>query len=96
MRSVEAQVGDDPKALNQQVMELHRAREAEPLSRGEVAVYEKSFGSDHPAVATALNNLAALLQDANRLPEAEMLLRRALAIDEKSFGPEHPTAHAVS
>jgi len=52
---------------------------------------EQHFGENHPTTATALNNLAALLQDTNRLAEAEPLLRRALAIDEHSFGPEHPT-----
>ena len=42
-------------------------------------------------MATALNNLAGLLQATNRLSEAEPLLRRALAISEKSYGPDHPT-----
>ena len=41
-------------------------------------------------VATALNNLAQLLQATNRLDEAEPLMRRALAIDEHSYGAEHP------
>ncbi|MCX6901613.1 MAG: tetratricopeptide repeat protein, partial [Verrucomicrobia bacterium] len=55
-----------------------------------LAIDEQSFGPEHPNVAGALNNLAALLQDTNRLAEAEPLYRRALAIDEQSFGPEHP------
>ena len=47
---------------------------------------------DDPAIlATALNNLALLLQVTSRLAEAEPLLRRALAIAERSFGPDHPT-----
>ena len=58
--------------------------------RRALAIDEKSFGPDHPNVATALNNLGRLLQATNRLAEAEPLMRRALAIDEKSFGPEHP------
>ena len=64
--------------------------EAEPLYRRALAIYEKSFGPEHPNVATVLNNLAWLLRDTNRLAEAEPLYRRALAIYEKSFGPEHP------
>ncbi len=64
--------------------------EAEPLMRRALAIDEKSFGPDHPDVATDLDNLAGLLQATNRLVEAEPLLRRALAIDEKSFGPDHP------
>src|SRR5271166_3158485 len=64
--------------------------EAEPLYRRALAIDEKSFGRDHPNVASRLNNLAGLLRATNRLAEAEPLYRRALAIDEKSFGPEHP------
>jgi tetratricopeptide (TPR) repeat protein len=41
-------------------------------------------------VATALNNLAQLLQATNRLAEAEPLYRHALAIDEAAYGPDHP------
>ncbi|HBL26924.1 MAG TPA: tetratricopeptide repeat-containing protein, partial [Acidobacteria bacterium] len=32
---------------------------------------EASLGKEHPTVATALNNLAQLLQATNRLAEAE-------------------------
>jgi tetratricopeptide (TPR) repeat protein len=64
-------------------------RQAEPLLRLALAIYEKRLGADHPYVATALNNLAQLLQATNRLSEAEPLMRRALSIDEASYGPEH-------
>jgi hypothetical protein len=64
--------------------------DAEPLMRRALAIDEASYGSDHPNVATALNNLAALLQATNRLAEAEPLMRRALAIDEASYGSDHP------
>jgi tetratricopeptide (TPR) repeat protein len=64
--------------------------EAEPLMRRALAVDERSFGPNHPNVATCLNNLAALLHDTNRLDEAEPLYRRALAIDELSFGAHEP------
>ena len=68
----------------------NRLAEAEPFMRRALAIDEKSFGPEHPDVATSLNNLASLLSATNRLAEAEPLYRRALAIDEKSFGPEHP------
>jgi len=68
----------------------NRLAEAEPLMRRALAIDEKSFGPEHPEVASRLNNLASLLQFTNRLAEAEPLMRRALAIDEQSFGPEHP------
>jgi tetratricopeptide (TPR) repeat protein len=64
--------------------------EAEPLMARVAAIFEKSLDENHPNVATALNNLAQLLQDTNRLAEAEPLMRRALAIDEQIFGAEHP------
>jgi tetratricopeptide (TPR) repeat protein len=54
-----------------------------------VTIFENSYGKEHPNVATALNNLAQLLQATNRLSEAEPLMRRALAIDEKLFGEEN-------
>ncbi len=60
------------------------------MKRRALAIDEKSLGPNHPTVAIALNNLAALLQDTDRLAEAEPLYRRALAIDEKSLGPDHP------
>jgi tetratricopeptide (TPR) repeat protein len=64
--------------------------EAEPLMRRALAIAEATLGADHPEVATALNNLAQLLQATNRLGEAEPLMRRALAIDEASFGMHQP------
>ena len=53
------------------------------------------MGPDHPDVATALNNLAALYSRLERYDEAEPLLRRSLAIREKVLGPDHlEFAHA--
>ncbi|TWT94435.1 tetratricopeptide repeat protein [Stieleria varia] len=65
-------------------------QEAEPLTARVVNIFEQTYGEDHPSVAAALNNLAALFQATNRLAEAEPLMRRALAIDEQSYGAEHP------
>ncbi|MDA0591603.1 MAG: tetratricopeptide repeat protein, partial [Planctomycetota bacterium] len=44
--------------------------QAEPLYRRALAIDEQSFGTEHPEVATDLNNLAQLLQATNRLSEA--------------------------
>jgi tetratricopeptide (TPR) repeat protein len=60
-----------------------------------MAIDERSYGPDHPHVATALNNLAGLLKATNRLDEAEPLFRQALAIWEKSLGSEHPNVAFV-
>jgi nephrocystin-3 len=64
--------------------------EAEPLYRRALAIAERSYGADHPEVATGLNNFAGLLLATNRLAEAEPLIRRALAINEQSYGNDHP------
>ena len=64
--------------------------DAEPLKRRVVEIFEASYGNEHPILATALNNLAQLLQDTNRVAEAEPLMRRALQIDEASYGLDHP------
>ncbi len=70
---------------------------AEPLLMRALAINEKSYGSEHPDVARALNNLAQLLQDTNRLSEAEPLMKRVVTIFEKSYGPDHPNvASALS
>lgn len=60
---------------------------------------EQSFGKDHPNVATALNNLAALLQATNRLVEAEPLMRRTVEIFLKftrATGHPHPHLQAFA
>ena len=74
----------------------NRLGEAEPLMKRALAIDEKSYGPEHPTVASDLNNLAQLLKDTNRLGEAEPLMKRALAIDEKSYGPEHPNVARAS
>ena len=66
-------------------------KEEEPLLLRLVTIEEASFGSEHPNVATRLNNLAQLYKATNRLKEAEPLMERALKIDDASFGSEHPS-----
>jgi tetratricopeptide (TPR) repeat protein len=63
---------------------LARYKEAEPHMRAAARLAKPS------EEATALSNLATLLQDTNRLEEAEPLMRRALAIDEANYGLERP------
>jgi tetratricopeptide (TPR) repeat protein len=50
---------------------------------------EQQLGSEHPDVATILNNLADLYNSQGKYNEAEELFKRSLAIREKVFGPEH-------
>jgi hypothetical protein len=63
--------------------------------RRALAIDEASYGNDHPNVATALNNLASLLQSNNRLAEAEPLSGRAARILLASLGMDHPTTQKV-
>ncbi|MDH3719171.1 MAG: tetratricopeptide repeat protein, partial [Planctomycetota bacterium] len=90
----EAELGPDDTTvalvLSNLLMDTNRLAEAEPLIRRALAIDERSYGAEHPNVATHFSILAVLLQTTNRLAEAEPLIRRALAIDEQSYGAEHP------
>ncbi len=65
-------------------------RESEEIQRRVLELAVGQYGESHPQSATALNNLAQLLQATNRLAEAEPLMRRALEIDQASYGEDHP------
>ena len=78
--------------------ETDRLAEAEPLYRRALAIDERSYGPDHPTVATRLNNLALLLRDTNRPGEAEPLFRRGVRIlieFQHRTGHEHPNFRVV-
>jgi hypothetical protein len=67
--------------------------EAEPLFRRALDICERTYGSDHPSVATRLNNLATLLCGTTRLEEGEPLYRRAVQIlvqFQRKTGHVHP------
>lgn len=84
---------DDARRLNQQVVSLYQAGrydEALPLAHRVLEIREKILGSDHPDVAAALNNLAALYERKGDLSRAEPLYQRVLTIREKALGPDHP------
>ncbi len=57
--------------------------EAEPLYQRALAIREKALGPEHPAVATVLENYAALLHKLNRDAEADKMEARAQAIRAK-------------
>ncbi len=67
-----------------------RFAEAEPLFQRALTIYENALGSEHPYVATTLDNLARLYKTQGRYAEAEPLYKRALAIHEQTLGPDHP------
>jgi len=95
----EAELAEATKLQNDANELLHNGRydDALPLYLRSLAIREKTLGPDHPEVADALNNLAALYKAKGEYAQAEPLYERALAISEKALGPEHPdTAISLS
>jgi len=70
---------------------------AEPLLKRALLIREQQLGTEHPATALSLHNLAALYQGQGKYTEAEPLLKRALLIREQQLGTEHPaTAQSLN
>jgi tetratricopeptide (TPR) repeat protein len=78
----------DPVAYAGILDGLQRYDESEAIYRRALAIFEKTFGSEHYEVAGNLHNLAAVLCARGHLQEAEQLYRRSLAIKEKLLGSE--------
>jgi tetratricopeptide (TPR) repeat protein len=62
---------------------------AESALRETLALQEKQYGREHPAVADTLANLGALYLSSGKYSAAEALYKRAIAIEEKTLGPEN-------
>ena len=56
-----------------------------------LAIAEVTYGPNHPAVATEVNNLGCVLRDLGELAAARAAFERALASAEATYGPSHPT-----
>jgi len=67
--------------------------EAEPLYHRALAIWEKTYGAEHPQVAIGLTNLAVLYRTQGHYSGAEPLYKRALAIQEKAFGQSTRGGH---
>jgi len=67
-----------------------RYAEAAKVAQEALKVAEKTFGADHPNLATSLNNLALMYQAQGQYAAAEPLYQRALAIREKALRKDHP------
>jgi tetratricopeptide (TPR) repeat protein len=72
-----------------------RYAEAERLYRRALAIEERTFGENHPDVATLTNNLGNLYLYQKKYAHAEPLLLRAFSIREKLLGPDHPAVANV-
>jgi tetratricopeptide (TPR) repeat protein len=86
------------KELNSKGMILYQRgeySEATKVAEESLRVAERTYGPDHPNVATSLNNLAEIYRFQGKYAEAEPLWRRSLTILEKALGPEHPDVATV-
>ena len=57
--------------------------EAEPLIKRALTVWEKALGPEHPTVAKALENYAALLRETGHPRDAAIMAARAKVIRAK-------------
>ncbi len=64
--------------------------DAKPLLEQALALRERVFNGESPAVAVSLNNLAELHFQQGEYAQAEPLFVRALAILEQALGPDDP------
>ncbi|MEC4802781.1 MAG: tetratricopeptide repeat protein, partial [Jaaginema sp. PMC 1080.18] len=73
--------------LRDKAFQLYQQEQYEtalPLLQRALAIYEQTYGSDHPSVASSLNGLASIHRNMGNNSEAESLLQRALTIDEQA------------
>jgi tetratricopeptide (TPR) repeat protein len=85
--------GVEWERLNDEVKSLYgqgHYDRAVVVAKKALQVAEQSAGTDHPAVATSLNNLAELYRTQGKYVQAEPLHKRSLAIREKALGPYDP------
>ena len=55
-----------------------------------LSVVQERLGSEHPSVATSLNNLAGLYKSQGKYEEAEPYYQQSLEMYRKLLGSEHP------
>jgi tetratricopeptide (TPR) repeat protein len=71
--------------------------QAEPLLQRALSIREQVLGSQHPEVASTLNDLVELYVLQGKYQQAEPLMQRALSIREQVLGPQHAqTATALN
>ena len=70
--------------------ELGEYTKAEAMHREALKLATKSYGPEHPEVASALDNVSVLLYRQGKVAEAEALERKVLAMRIKTLGKDHP------
>ena len=84
----------DHESLNKKVIDLYkqgRYKQAMPLAVKNLKAVENFFGTTHPRVVQALNNLAELNRKLGHYADAEHLYLRSVNIGVKSLGKNHPS-----
>jgi tetratricopeptide (TPR) repeat protein len=82
------------KLLNQSAVQLYgQGQYAQAVSFAETALMlaQQLWGEEHPNIATALNNLAALYESQGKFASAEPLYQKGLAIWKCLFADDHPS-----
>src|SRR5262249_30984478 len=67
-----------------------RTEEARRFLERALEIDERTYGPEHPKVATDLANLASVLKATGQAQVAVRLLVRSLVITRNVHGPEHP------
>jgi tetratricopeptide (TPR) repeat protein len=75
-------------------MQQKELAEAEPLFRRSLEIRRKAYPDPHPAISTALRNLAGVLVELDRPLEAEPFAREAIEMSTKLKAPRADIAHA--
>jgi len=66
------------------------ASTAEAVLKAALTLYEKQFGSNHPALAACLHDLGGAVMDRGAYPDAKVLFERALIIASQILPRDHP------
>ena len=79
--------------VNVLVFQVLPCREA--LLKEALEIQKHSLGTNHPRVASIMNNLALLYFDQDKYSDAEPLLKEALEILKRSLGTNHPDVASI-
>ncbi|SNS19570.1 Tetratricopeptide repeat-containing protein [Sphingomonas laterariae] len=98
-RALDIRVARDPQAratatsYNNVAHNLNRQgryAEAAPLYARALAIWEKTYGPDHPITAIGLSNVAVNMERMGKAADAQPLFERALKIRQATLGATHP------
>jgi CHAT domain-containing protein/Flp pilus assembly protein TadD len=71
-------------------VEMGKDDQVEALLQEALRIYEKKFGTSHPAYASTASNLGNFYRVKDKLSEAEPLLKQAFEVRLATLGEKHP------